>query len=74
MKEFEEALKKDRARLSNAGFDWERVTALRSLGETYLEMGDFKSAEDHLRKALEYAEDGRTKAKIRNLLKTITVQ
>lgn len=73
-KEFQEALKKDQARLLSAGLDWERVRAHQSMGETYLAMGKHELAAEYLQKALDYAEDGLAKAKIRNLLKTIDLQ
>ncbi len=73
-KEFWEALRKDQARLAQAKLDWQRTDALKSMGETYIEMGKHELAREHLQKAFDYAEDGWTKSTIKNLLKTITVQ
>ena len=73
-KEFAEALRKDQIRLAGAKLDWQRMDALKSMGETYIEMGKHGLAREHLQKALEYAEDGWTKASIKNLLKIITIQ
>lgn len=70
-KEFQEALKKDKTRLAKAELNWQKVDALKSLGETYLEMGKHELATEYLQKAFDYAEGGLAKAKIKNLLKTI---
>ena len=73
-KEFTEALRKDQARLAQAKLNWQRTDALKSTGETYIEMGERELAREHLQKAYECAEDGGTKATIKGLLKTITVK
>lgn len=73
-KEFQEALKKDQARLTLAELNWQKVESLKSMGETYIEMGKYELAKERLQKALDYAEDGLAKTKIRNLLKTINLQ
>lgn len=67
--EFEKALKKDQKRFSNAEFDWQRVIALKSMGETYIEMGNYVLAKEYLQKAYDLAEDGWTKMNIGSLLK-----
>ena len=69
MVEFERAFKKDQERFSNAHFDWQRVTALKSMGETYIATGDYALAAEYLQKAYELTEDGQTKMDIANLLK-----
>lgn len=73
-KEFTEALRKDQIRLAQAKLNWQRTDALKSMGEIYIEMGDYGSAREHLQKAFEYAEDGWAKARIKDLLKTINSQ
>lgn len=70
-KEFQEALKKDQIRLAKAELNWQRTDALKSMGETYLEMEKHDLATEYLQKAFDYAEDGLTKARIKNLLKAI---
>lgn len=71
-KEFTEALRKDQIRLAQAKLDWQRVDALKSMGEAYIEMGNYELAKERLQKAYEYAEDGGMKATIKKLLKALS--
>jgi len=70
-REFEKALSKNREKFLKAEFDWQKVAALKSMGEVYTELGNNVLALEHLRKALEYAHEGKAKMDIRNLIKKI---
>jgi tetratricopeptide (TPR) repeat protein len=73
-KEFEKALTIDRERLSKAELDWEKVDALKSMGETYFEMGNIPLALENLQKALEYAHDGSAKMDIKHLINEVNIK
>ena len=73
-KEFDEALRKNQIRLIQAELNWQKMDALKSMGETYIEMEKYDLAREHLQKAFDYAEGGWAKARIKDLLEAIGPQ
>ncbi len=69
--EFIEALRKDQIRLAQAQLNWQKMDALKSMGETYIEIGNYSLAKEHLQRAFEFAEDGWAKTRIINMLKVM---
>lgn len=70
-KEFQTALIKDQNRLPRFEASWHKAKVLRSMGETYVEMGNDKLALQHFQKAYQLVDGGWKKGKIKNLIKMI---
>jgi hypothetical protein len=68
---FGQALLRARERLDKAKVNWEKSTALASMGKTYYEMGDYRSALDSFRNALQFATLRREKTTISESIKEI---
>ena len=59
--EFQKSLEKDEFRLKTAQADYAKFAALRSMGETYLEMGDPQSALSRFKEAYQSTLDSRSR-------------
>jgi len=70
-KEFQTALLIDQKRLPSADINWKKVDTLKSMGQTYLEIGEDQMALQYFQEAYKFVDDGWSKRKIKDLIGSI---